>query len=78
MRPLLFVFGIIFVAFGSATHAQAQNYPWCAHLDFGDGAVNCGFVNFDQCQATTRGIGGFCMLNNTYQPPLETRKRHSK
>lgn len=53
-----------------ANPALAQNYPWCAQYsgDMG-GAMNCGFVSFDQCMATARGIGGFCVINNVYRPP---------
>lgn len=63
------------------TSARAQNYPWCAEYggDFG-GAMNCGFVSFDQCMETVRGIGGFCVVNNTYVPPAKAAparpKRH--
>jgi hypothetical protein len=53
-----------------ATGAQAQNYPWCAQYtgDMG-GSMNCGFTSFDQCMTTVRGMGGFCIANNTYVPP---------
>ncbi|MFZ0421563.1 MAG: DUF3551 domain-containing protein [Xanthobacteraceae bacterium] len=54
---------------GMPMRAEAQNYPWCAQ--YGGkmgGAMNCGFVSFDQCMQTVRGMGGFCMANNTYQP----------
>ncbi len=58
---------------GMVATAQAQNYPWCAQYsdDFG-GAMNCGFVSFNQCMETVRGMGGFCIVNNTYQPPRGT------
>jgi hypothetical protein len=70
MRLLL----IIVITAGAAIlfgrSAEAQNYPWCALESKGDGAdLNCGFISFEQCMATVRGIGGFCMLNNTYQAP---------
>jgi hypothetical protein len=52
---------------GSATAAQAQNGPWCAHYDFGsDESLNCGFYSFRQCVADVRGVGGFCSQNSTY------------
>jgi hypothetical protein len=57
--------------------AEAQNYPWCAQ--YGGkmgGAMNCGFVSFDQCMQTVRGMGGFCMANNTYQPPGSAHRSH--
>lgn len=59
---------VLLAAFvSSATAAQAQNGPWCAHYDFGsDESVNCGFHSFQQCIADVRGIGGFCSQNSTY------------
>jgi hypothetical protein len=72
---------LLAVAAAAAAPALAQNYPWCAHIDAGaDEAVNCGFVSFEQCMATVRGMGGFCMANNTYRAPLPaagpTRRAH--
>lgn len=70
MKPTLFALGVLILIAGIGTPAKAQNYPWCAHLDFGsDDVVNCDFISFDQCMATVRGMGGFCMANNTYQAP---------
>ena len=31
---------------------------WCAH--YRNGATNCGFHSFAQCQAAVSGIGGYC------------------
>jgi hypothetical protein len=66
MKSLL-VLSVIGVATMLATAAKAQNYPWCAL--YRDGVWNCGFTTFEQCQATDSGNGGFCIQNNTYQPP---------
>ncbi len=56
------------VLFGG--RAEAQNYPWCAQYGGGmGGIISCGFVSYDQCMGTVRGMGGFCILNNTYVPP---------
>jgi hypothetical protein len=74
MRTLVFVLAILPMTAGLATHAQAQNYPWCAVLNMGDAAYNCGFVNRDQCMATVSGIGGYCELNNLYQAPAAMRQ----
>jgi hypothetical protein len=73
MRLLLFTLGISvgIVSFGNL--AEAQNYPWCAMLNMGDQAINCGFVSYAQCMATVSGIGGYCTPNNTYQPFPELR-----
>ena len=82
MRLLLAVLSIICVGLvGMGKSAVAQNYPWCAHYGTGFGGINCGFTTFQQCMDTVSGIGGFCMVNNTYQLlpgsyPL-TKRRHS-
>ena len=71
MRLLLFLLAIC-VGIGIGTHAEAQNYPWCAAYSGGDtggGGTNCGFTTFQQCLETVRGIGGFCEQNTQYQPP---------
>ncbi|MEI9804119.1 MAG: DUF3551 domain-containing protein [Pseudolabrys sp.] len=54
--------------------AKAAEYPWCAQYGGrgGGGGRNCGFTSFNQCMATVRGIGGFCVRNQFYQP----RRRH--
>jgi hypothetical protein len=70
MRLMLFMLGISVGVVGIGNRAKAQNYPWCAeYAGTPDGPVNCGFVSFEQCLATVRGVGGFCVRNNTYQPP---------
>ena len=81
MRLSLFILGISIGILGIGSRAEAQNYPWCAMLNMGDQAVNCGFVSSEQCMAYVRGIGGYCTVNNTYQSspgsyPL-TKRRHS-
>lgn len=75
MKALLLILAVSVVTVGFGTGAQAQNYPWCAFYDTGDQAVNCGFVSREQCMTTVSGIGGFCMLNNTYQPLPPSRHR---
>jgi hypothetical protein len=70
MKLLVLVFGITAAATTFGTLAEAQNYPWCAqYSDGGGGAMNCGFSTYQQCMADVSGIGGFCIQNNTYQPP---------
>ena len=71
MRILLFIAGGFAAILCIEKPAEAQNYPWCA--EYGgtpSGPTNCGFVTFQQCLDTISGIGGFCVRNNTYQPPL--------
>ena len=69
MKVLLSVFGITvaMAGVGAPAPAQAQNYPWCAHYDKGDGGWNCGFTSFEQCLTDISGLGGFCEQNNTYK-----------
>jgi Protein of unknown function (DUF3551) len=68
MRRLLMAIAVATVLTG--TRVEAQNYPWCAQYSGSmAGATNCGFVSFDQCMNTVRGMGGFCQQNNTYVPP---------
>jgi hypothetical protein len=75
MRLSLFILGISIGILGIGSRAEAQNYPWCAMLDMGDQAVNCGFVSSEQCMAYVRGIGGYCMPNNTYLLPRPIDRR---
>lgn len=85
MRLLLLMLGILAVAAGIGSRAEAQNYPWCAYYSGGDsggGGTNCGFISFEQCMATVSGIGGFCALNTQYvapgaaTPAVRKRVRH--
>ena len=59
--------------FGSIVPASAAEYPWCAQYGGRDGGRNCGFVSFQQCQATVSGMGGFCERNLFYNPPRSRR-----
>jgi len=71
MRHSLFMLAILAAATVLADRAEAQNYPWCAQYTGSmGGSMNCGFSTQAQCLADVSGIGGFCVLNNTYQPPV--------
>jgi len=72
MNSIFFFLGILasIVLLGSS--AKAQNYPWCAENRSLDGSMNCGFESFEQCMATLGRNGGFCIRNNTYQPPSQS------
>ena len=63
-----------FVAAAASTSAHAQNYPWCAVLNMGDNAYNCGFATYQQCMTTISGIGGFCERNTQFQPLRPVRR----
>jgi hypothetical protein len=71
MKFPLFALSIIAAAAVLMSAAEAQNYPWCARINFGDEAVNCSFDSFERCMASLSGGGasGYCIKNNTYQPP---------
>jgi hypothetical protein len=48
-----------------ATPARAEiEYPRCAQ--YGGGDDNCGFVSYEQCMETIRGMGGSCEPNLFY------------
>ena len=47
--------------------------------------MNCGFSTYAQCMEDVSGVGGFCMLNNRYVPPVsaapsrqQARKPHAR
>ena len=58
---------------GLAPPAAAIEYPWCAQYggEDGDGGRNCGFVSYEQCMQTVRGMGGFCAPNLFYPSAAE-------
>jgi hypothetical protein len=63
--------------------AAANEYPWCAQYSSrGGGSRNCGFVSWEQCMQTVRGMGGACEPNAFYsnaaaeRPAKCTSKHH--
>jgi len=80
VKSLLSVVAILAAISLLGTPARAQNYPWCAQYSGRalGGAMNCGFVSFEQCLATVSGIGGFCVRNNLYQPPPGPHRTHRR
>jgi hypothetical protein len=62
VRLLLLIFGIGVGIAAIGPQAKAQNYPWCAIYGEGGagGGTNCGFLTFQQCMDTARGLGSFC------------------
>jgi hypothetical protein len=48
--------------FLSSAGARADG-TWCAHYGGRQGASNCGFYSFEQCEAARSGNGGFCQRN---------------
>jgi hypothetical protein len=64
---------VTFSALIPAAPASAIEYPWCAQYGGRSGGRNCGFVSFQQCQATVSGMGGFCERNLFYTPTKSRR-----
>jgi hypothetical protein len=59
---------------------HAEPYKWCAVYSGGrgGGARNCGFVSWEQCMQTVRGMGGFCEINLFYTGPEERPVKHRR
>jgi len=77
INKIAIVVGAAALAALSATAADAQNYPWCSQYTGSmGGSMNCGFSTYAQCMANVSGIGGFCIRNDTYQPPQGARRSY--
>lgn len=61
-RAVLVIAAIITLGANAKPSSAAVIYPWCANYSGRGmgGAQNCGFVSFNQCLATVRGVGGTC------------------
>ncbi len=57
--------------------AAAIEYPWCAQYsgEDGGGGRNCGFVSYEQCMQTVRGMGGGCEQNLFYLDQQSRKQR---
>ena len=65
MRHVLFASALALAVLAQVGGAAAERqYPWCARYDWT--TSNCGFVSFNQCLATTSGVGGRCEPNPRY------------
>ncbi len=68
MLPVLAALGAL-----APTLGHADPYRWCAQYGSSAGAAtNCGFITWQQCQATVSGMGGFCVPNQFYTGPDRT------
>ena len=77
MRTLA-TLGVIAAIF-SFTHdasAEGKYYPWCARYDAY--AYNCGFVTFQQCQATISGAGGITFCWQMPPPFVQAGASHKR
>ncbi len=62
---------VLWLAAVPSGHAEIE-YPYCSRGssgNYGSGAMNCGFVSMEQCEATTRGNGEWCQVNPAYVAP---------
>ena len=66
-------------ALGGSSTVSAQrytNYPVCATYGGARSSVtSCAFMNMAQCQMSVSGRGGYCYVNQDYQPPRAKRSR---
>jgi uncharacterized protein DUF3551 len=69
LKVLLGSATLVIATFPPATPAAATEYPWCAEYSLPGGAINCGFVSYQQCRATVFGVGGTCRPNLFYAGP---------
>jgi uncharacterized protein DUF3551 len=49
-----------------AAPASAQYAPWCAQFQNRGYVRECSFHSFAACEATVRGVGGFCLQNPAF------------
>jgi hypothetical protein len=68
------VAGTLSTLIPGAPASAAIEYPWCAQYGGRSGGRNCGFVSFQQCEATRIGMGGFCEPNLFYTPTRSRRE----
>ena len=78
-RALLLAFLLVLVAgpLGSSSDAlsQYQAAPWCAAEGGRSGAWDCGYYTFEQCMATARGLGNYCVQNPRYIEKQSRKRR---
>lgn len=73
MKFLLLTMGLVAGGVAMSSSAQAQNYPWCAVLNMGDAAYNCGFLTVQQCMDSVSGIGGILHAQHHISGPRAER-----
>ena len=71
MRRSIIALGAFITAasiFHGAAPASAEiDYPVCRTVGGGEGyTTRCDFTTLEQCQATSSGIGGSCIMNPFY------------
>jgi hypothetical protein len=68
MRAIAVLVILLLLAF---SHEARADGTWCAR--YPEGASNCGFYSFAQCQATVSGRGVFCEQNAMAAPRQRRR-----
>lgn len=64
----------LWLAGGDMASAE-QEYPWCIITGgTSEGAWSCGYVSFEQCQATRLGTD-MCVVNPMYKGPAASATR---
>jgi hypothetical protein len=84
MRAFVVALFVGLVPLSSPARAEIQ-YPWCVEYGGGRngiGATSCSFVSREQCMATARGTGAWCVENSAYpgapSRPVHRHHRHLK
>ncbi len=76
---LLLVAAALFSENPAAVVQSANSYPWCAiFYKEGGGTPRCYFDTREQCMETISGIGGFCVQNLQYSPPVKPSTRRPR
>jgi len=79
-KVILAAVAAVLAGLGFPRPASAEiEYPWCAYYGGGSddgGGTNCGFVSWEQCMETARGMGNDCRPNPFYKGPIEPAGSH--
>jgi hypothetical protein len=53
---------LAFLVLGGSAQARERVLPsWCAEYSLNSGLTECAFFTFEQCLASVRGVGGYCI-----------------
>jgi len=61
----------------AASAQSAYSYPWCSVRGI-SGGMSCYFSSWEQCRATTSGVGGNCIMSPYYRPAPPRAASHRK
>ena len=87
-RQLALKIAVALVAVAGAGRSTPAPPPWrrgdsrrpgARYLGASDGGYDCGYYTFDQCMATARGVGNYCVPNpQVLWAPEQPRRRVRK